>query len=393
MFSAQVTILFGVWTVFAVPTLIPWGTVNFGLHYIAGIFPFILLLLLSIQKDTVKHHSICGFVLGLAFWFSYSNVVLIPVFFLYRIITREEFNKWIYSFLSLSIVLLAHLLVRLYADQGFQLVGFGITSIRDTNFSINNIDFMDRLLNIPHVISNALTALPHSSKNMFDTRIICYPLFLLSLIGFFLSNRKNIVYIILSTVVLFLILYLFSPFFNLSEIGNHISFRHLSYVVPLIALFIIVGLTSFRYRLYIQVLFIVLGIYQSSLLFTMDIPKNSDITMKASGWILGLKLGHDKEALIPILKDNPEKQKLLVQGIGWGMSNAFFNNVSLDDPNLKTKVDRLVLLFFDYPISYHRDLITGIQYGFSENVKPRLNKELLKLIEKKIYETSLLKTR
>src|SRR5690606_32878207 len=75
VFNSQTALLFGVWTIFATPALIPWGTVNFGLHYLSSVFPFILLLLLYRKKNTLKYYLGCGLFLGLACWFSYSNVV------------------------------------------------------------------------------------------------------------------------------------------------------------------------------------------------------------------------------------------------------------------------------------------------------------------------------
>ena len=385
VFNLQAAALFGCWTIFAVPSILPWGTVNFGLHYVASVFPFILLFLLAQKKDTIKYHLMCGLFLGFAFWFSYSNVILIPVFFLYKILTRSHIKKWFYSTLSLGTLILLHLLTRKFLDAGFHLTSFAPTSIRGEAFSLNNINIFDQLRNMPTVIANAIAGLPHTNKFMNIIRPVYYVLFVASIIGFLRAFKQhrfhNSVYLIFPIILFFLIIYVLSPFVHSKEVGNYTSFRHLAYVVPLISLWIIVGFLSSNYK-YVVIVFLLLGTYRTCQLFTMDQTSSKEMSIKAAGWVLGTKLGHDPDALTSILKDNPEKSMLLSQGIGWGICTSLMQGV--DELNMfesRSKVDELVEIVSTFPKPYRNHLLEGIDFSFSDQVFPRLNKRLYVKIE------------
>lgn len=378
VFNLQTAMLFGGWTIFAAPFIIPWGTVNFGLHYVASVFPFILLFLLAQKKDSIKHHLMCGAFLGVAFWFSYSNIILIPVFFLYKILTRSNTKKWLYSSLSLGVLILLHLLTRQFFDAGFHVTSFAPTSIRGEVFSLNNINILHQLQNMPSVIANAMAGLPHTNQFMNILRPAYYFLFVASIIGFLIAYKKhrfhNSVYLIFLIILFFLIIYVLSPFIHLKEVGNYASFRHLAYIVPLISLWIILGFLSSNYK-YVVIVFLLLGTYRTCQLFTMDHTPSKEMSIKAAGWVLGAKFGHDPEILTPILKDNPEKGILLSQGIGWGICASLMQGV--DAPNMpesSSKVNELVEIVSIFPTPYQNDLLEGIEYSFSDQVIPRLNK-------------------
>jgi hypothetical protein len=70
---------YAAWTVFAVPALVPWGTVNFGLHALAGFFPF-LIIYIGYRWGGHKYLALilAGFC-ALSLSVSYDNLVLVPV--------------------------------------------------------------------------------------------------------------------------------------------------------------------------------------------------------------------------------------------------------------------------------------------------------------------------
>lgn len=389
VFNLQIATLFGVWTIFSTPSILPYGTVNFALHSISSLFPFLLLLLLFQHKDTVKYHLFCGVFLGLALWFSYSNMVLIPAFFLYRIITREKCSHWMYSVLSLSAVVAIHGFVRIYTDAGFHLREFGLMAIRSADFSIYDIDFIDRILKLPIVIANGATALPGANSNMVVIQIIYIVVAFLSVIGFVFTHKKSdfrtTVYMIFPTIVLFLISYLFSPFYEMKVMGNYITFRHLTYIIPFVSLFIIVGLSSLKYK-HVLILFLVLGIVRSGQLFTAEKSPPNDMFTQASGWILGTKLGHDPTAVSAIIDDNVDKKELLIKGVGWGISTSLMDN---NKGGITERIDQLVNLYFTYPVDYQEGLLEGIKFSFSDQVTPKLNPDLLMKIERRINKRKI----
>ena len=390
VFNPQIATIFGFWTIFAAPLLIPWGTITYGLHPVARIFPFIFIYILHQKKETVKHHLICGAFIGLAFWFSYSNMVLIPIFFLYRIINREKINKWIYSVLSLFLILIAHFLVKLYFDAGYQLEEISLTSIRGAVFSIHEIDFLDKLSYIPDVIANCAITLPISNTFTESIRFIYFLLIIISGFGFIKAYRKHLfdksVYMIIPTILLFLIIYIFSPFFYSSYTGGYVKFRHLTYIAPLIAAYGIAGLSTLRYKFILSGLFLFLGICASSALFMKEKPPERDVFIKAPGWILGKKFGHDQEMLSSIIEDNPQKRELLIQGIAWGISTSLMDETTqkFDEEKATSKVDKLVRVISGFPKTYQNDLLEGIKFSFSDEVTPRLDKNLFIKFKKKM---------
>lgn len=395
VFNTQVAFLFASWTIFATPSIIPWGTVNFGLHMLSSVFPFIFLFLLSRKNDSMRHHIFCGVFLGLAFWFSYSNFVLIPVFFLYNLVRKIKAINWVYSFLGLVSVAAAHLMVRLYLDAGFHLSELNLLSIRGEIFSISKVSFWNQMSYMPRVFANSVMALPKPSSNMEVIRLIYYAFFLLSAIGFYIAYKKNhfkkSVYLMFPIITLFLMVYLLSPFSHLLDTGNHISFRHLTYIVPLFILAIISGLSSFRYKI-IVVLFLLLGTYRSSEIFTMEKVSENEVITKATGWVLATKLGHNTEAVSSIIANNPEKRDLLIQGVGWGTSTALMYGINkLDTSKSNSKINELVELLSRYPESFQGLLIEGVKFSFSDNVSPKLNSNLKVKIEEALNKRSKIK--
>jgi hypothetical protein len=80
IFTNKVSLAFGLWTIFAMPCIIPWAGVSFGLHSISSLFPFVFMYLIWKDGASHRHSVIMGLFLGLAVWFSYANIPLIPVY-------------------------------------------------------------------------------------------------------------------------------------------------------------------------------------------------------------------------------------------------------------------------------------------------------------------------
>lgn len=388
IFSWKITLLFGVWTIFAAPYMIPWGTVNFGLHAISSIFPFLMLFLFS---KPASYAPFYGFFTGLACWFSYSNIVLIPALFLFHGYNRHDLRKWLYSILGLSTILTIHLVTRYFADPGFHLRAFNAFSIRGEILSISNIPFKHRLTQLPETLSNAALALSVQDKFLPILRPVYLLLTVLALIGWWIQwiqwrrrawNKQ--IMPAFSILFFFLISYLLSPFFYSESDGNYISFRHLMYILPLLSLFLILGLSAFRTSIPVF-LFLALGIFQSVRLFTLPKNQEHDQIIKAIGWILGTKSGHDPQTLIAVIRQNPDEKELLIQGIGWGVTASLFSDLGTTDTHtIEVNTNRLIQLSDALPGSFQKDLLTGVEYAFSTEVSPHLDPEIHIFIQKKI---------
>ncbi len=394
VFNLRLAIWFGIWTIFATPSLLPWGTLNFGLHSIASVFPFIFLNLLFQKNFSIKHHFFCGLFLGLTFWFSYSNIILIPIYFIYRLITKTPIKLWLYSVLSLSLVLAVHFLVRANFDAGFHLNKIEMGSIRGENFSIADLPLFERFCEIPTVLANSFLALPKSNAYMKVFQILFYSLLSLSAFGFFYGLRKKkfepSLSIIFPIILLFLILYLFSPFYYSKDQGNHVAFRHLTYILPLVALFCIAGFSALKYNQVFILMFLSLGFIRSGQLFLQEkLPKN-EMMETATGWVLATKFGHAPNILMHIVAMHPEKQKILLKGIGWGMSTAIFQNLKqpFNTSIVNAKVKQLQQLLLEFPIDSQSDLLEGIEYSFSDQVTPQLDGQLFVLLKQNSEQTN-----
>lgn len=373
--------LFGIWSVFAAPCIIPWASLNFGLHYLSSVFPFILIYLLFREKNTVKYHFVYGIFLGLSFWFSYSNAILIPIFFLYKMATKTTIKNILFSSLSLSIILITHWLVRKFADSGFHLQEFELYSIRGTNFSLNEIDIANQLSLFIKTISNSFIALPYSNQYTNTARNVNYLFLLIALVGFIISIIKKTIskscFILMPVIILYILIYVFSPFFSPEDVGNHVLFRHSTYILSSVSLFIILGLLKWRWNFILLSVFFTIGIFRSVQLFSNEELKKNELVTKASGWVLGKKFGHNTEMLRSILESNPENSKLLSQGIGWGISTALFERSTLSEKETNKKVEQLIQIIRNFPEIYKRDLNEGIKFSFSNEVTPLLDKNFL----------------
>lgn len=379
--SSEVAILFGLWTIFSSPIILPWGTANFGLHSISSVFPFLIAYMLFTYNSSIKYQLYGGAFLGLACWFSYSNIILVPLFFLFLVITQVRMRKWAYTLLGFSAIALLHVLVRMQTDAGFHFSDFGLFSIRGETFSLAEIDMAERVQDVPKVIANSLTALPHTEDYSSFFKLTVPILLIVAIVGLSISawkKRTSWKFLFLIAVILsYFASYLFSPFFYPKESGYFVMYRHLTYIAPLLVLLIIMGFSTFRYRM-IALSFIALFALQSSQVFTAEkTPKNEMIT-KASGWVLATKFGHSPEDLIEIVKANPDKRALLIEGIGWGTCTSLLQNHS--DPNkqeVKAYIRELNALMESYPESYQPLLHSGIELAFSDGITPRLHRDFL----------------
>jgi len=386
IFDNKIAHLFGIWSIFATPAIIPWGVVNFGLHSLSSLFPFMLMYLIWLNKDSVKEQLQNGVFLGLAFWFSYINVVIIVVYFLFQIFKKEKSIKWIYALFSLSFILIIHFIVRGIADAGFSLEQLNVESIRGVEFLFNDLNTWKRLYEVwLNPLAGSIIAglnIEHSLTINKYAWIFTFFLGFLGWINLFLKgNYSRRIGFNLITILFFISLYAISPFYYDSpNLGNYVAYRHLTYIFPLIALFILVGLNSYKYKTVLSTLFLLIGIYSSGLLFTSTKKQYNSEIDRPVGWVLGLKLGHDSERLYKIIETSNRDKKLLLQGVGWGMSTALFKNVESHD--LKTINDKTYLLLDlidDYPNDCQHNLIDGVKFSFTDKVTPKLEKSILPL--------------
>lgn len=382
VFGKQLMVIFGIWTIFALPFIIPWGTLNFGLHAISSIFPFLLLYFLWLNRDDKKYYILIGIFLGLAFWFSYSNMVLIAAFVIFQLFNRRAFKKWFFAIVSFSMVMLIHVLVRTYADPGFQLTNYDLSSIRGIEFSLDNIEIWKRIYNVWFdPLADSSVAILNSDYTIDSLKYVWLILFGVGLIGCLRGLYKNVypksTLICVLLVFIFLGVYAISPFYyENANYGHFINYRHLSYILPMLALLTFVGLSEVRLKIIWSVLFLSVGVYGSSILFFQE-PFQGNVD-KAGGWALTRKFGHNPENLYEIVMASNRNKDELVQGIGWGMSAALFSVKSINEPASREEgIVELLSLLDRYPTEAQDNLTIGVCFAFQEGVTPVLDRTIL----------------
>jgi hypothetical protein len=322
-----------------------------------------------------------GVVLGLAVWFSYSNLVLIPAFFIYQLFTHRSWRIMGNALAGLAAVLLLHAGVRLITDPGFHLAPFGLMSIRGETLSLDAGTLWDRILHVPQVLVHALSALPAPGNHSGGIKLLYFALFLTAGIALFLAFRKKSFSsaIGLSLLILFFFLasYCLSPFFYDQNTGNYVSFRHISYILPLFTLLLILGVSHWKARHLIWAAFLFLCMGRTIQFFSIPPKASPESVHLATGWAVATKLGHQPQQIEAILGRHPELYPHLVQGIGWGLCSASFQHTQSSKGPTETQMQQFSELFFSYSPTYHQDIWQGVTYSFTSNLTPPLDPDLL----------------
>lgn len=358
LYNQWVTIAFGVWTVFATPIFIPWASVNFGLHYVSSVFPFMLLYLAHTPLKTTRSQLLLGAFLGACIWFSYINVIAVLVFMAFQVI-RSKKIPWVSCSAFLAVVAI-HAMVRLNTEVGFQIEQLSTASIRGASFEFGLEDFTERISNFHLLIANSFVGLEHTETMLVGS---VWVILLLLTVGVLLNlknkNAWQTQFFPFTIIMSFLLFYFISPFYNKSVEAYFILDRHLTYIIPLLALFVIAGLSQSKLKPFLISIFIVIQIIPSIALFNQNRKIDVPLNKRASGWVIGRKLGHAPEKVLPIVSENNKDFKLLVHGVGWGISTAIIE----DNANHERVTTRVHHYFSLYPENYQDDLFKGFQHS------------------------------
>ncbi len=382
IFDSRISLAFGIWTIVALPSLIPWSSVNFGLHSISSFFPFLLLWILRKGKNGTRHFILQGTFLGLAIWFSHVNIVLVPVYLLFLLFQRKSMQQSAYALLSLAAILALHSIVKTQADAGFHLADFSADTIR--GFTFRGLGEMD----ISHLNSVWGDQLPGSTllktKDLATNGWLQGIWITLGVIGLgmlLLSRSFRDVQQGVTTgfliVVVFMVSYAVSPFlFDNSRPPNFVAYRHLSYILPLLSLYVIVGLSKLRLRFVLLPVYLACGVYGSCMLFAQAPRKG--YPLKETGWILTSKFGHDPEKLSRIIERSEYNQDEFMIGVGWGMSTLNFSSVAPGNEELlEQKIQSIVLALDEFKPENRMKLIEGVRWSFEAVVDPKLDMAIL----------------
>jgi hypothetical protein len=390
MFGHRMAVFFGIWTILAVPLLIPWSLVNFGLHYLASIFPFVLLYFVRFRDYGFPNPWLCGLIVGLSISFAYDNLVLIPAYFVWILYNNDIRNEWRHLAKFLAFVLLMlilHFVLRIVPDNGFHLENLQMLSIRGIQWS--NLFSGFELYDIFTVWYNALPASFFLSSGEFlSSNVQRWIVMVFCLSGLIWSifkpgEKKGVMSLSIWIILIFILAYTLSPFFTDSyEKTSYIYYRHLAYILPLLVLVMIHGLLSIP-----KIGFVLVGIWVAlcgvfSITYMISTEPKTTANYRASGWILARKYGDDPKHLIRLHSVAPfgERKELMI-GFGWGLTATLMDGKTEKDT---AAINQLMLLAQAFPAEERKLVFTGVEYAFSDGITPVLDQELLPEIERRL---------
>jgi MFS family permease len=394
--SKQTAIWFAVWSVFAVPLMLPSSAAMFGLHSVNAIFPFVYLL---ISAPTFKMRF-SAFTLALIFAgmiiFSYQNSLLLFAFILSGFLGWHHFTvkQWLQFFCVLLLVLVLHFWIRTHIDHGFSISPFDLFSletITNTNFSVSEglIHFFLFWISVlPDALSldSAWPLLKGMSYWLFLSLIVIAA-------GLFIQEKKNKTSAIAQTVlvgVLFAGIYSFTKFYTEgSPTPSFYLYRHLSYIVPLLIAALFSLLTN-QQRLtnYLALTFIFLCSI-TSILYIQNYKKQTEPAHKVAGWILSRKYGNEPKRLLHMARSaKQEKAVELYYGYGWGITA---NLLEFSHPNDTAQINHLQSTFVAFELPQRALMMEGLHFAFAHGVTPVLDPALLPLLESKLDSSAYLR--
>ena len=374
---------FGIWTVFALPSLLPWATVNFGLHALSSFWPFVFLWALQSRWRNFSPAQLAGAVTGLALSMSYDSLILVPAFVVFLILSHEKLmakgQQALSYLLTLILFLVPHLFSRWFFEDGFELKEDPWFSIRGEEVSGGN--WKTKLTNVHDTLRYTLpgsSMLPQiAGLGLTLGRNIWLAFgFLGILMGVLMKYWLRRIFLIgVAVVGLYLLLFAWSPFFaGHSNQTNYVYYRHLTYILPLLTLLAIHGLVKarwfFRYLPPIWITWCLVG----SLVFILRAQPPEKPVDRVTGWVLAKKLGHDPERLVHLTHlVEEEAREEMVKGFGWGATAALMEGVeSLDHPS----VEKLLFIYGQLPQENKEDFKEGILMAFEPYFTPTLEIEL-----------------
>ncbi len=390
VFGNKCALWFGWWTVFSIPLILPWSTVNCGLHSLSAFFPFLFLYVITKIHGKKLAPVYLGLFCGLAMSFSVDNLVLFPVSVLAILwgekISLNKIASVFYFLLIFFISFLPFLLARKYLNTGFQLESESVVSLRGVDFgnpfTIKHFGKFIAVWFTTLPLSLLLTKLP-----LLLTTIIGLAVLALIIFGvkyFFKENDLASLLKICAAgmVITFFLFYAFSPFYSNYLPGrSYVSYRHLTYIVPFLVALVIYGYSiSEKTGKMLFTSWMILCI-AGTFYFTIKEPMNKQPLYKPTGWILAKKFGHDVNHLVRINSMADEKYKNdILFGYGWGLSATLFER-----SNDRSSIDQLLKIVKQFPLEKIDQVKAGVRFSFDSSVTPVLDKNALFELEKRNF--------
>lgn len=358
IFGRRTALLFAVWTVLAVPMLLPWAGVNVGLHHAAGLWPFLVLWALAGEQP---RWLLAGCLTGAAVVFSYNSLVLVGLLVAAGLL-RQQLRSLI-SLLPVAVVGAGLAAFRSVADLGFRLEALRIWSVRSVE--AHGLDTGVLLPGLWDLWVDILPAALFSGPVGGGDDGGLWVAGAMAGLGLGLWRRQTRWGAGLGALVIigYSVLYAASPFSDLPQgHRDYFAYRHLSYVLPLLACLALHGFGRWPWA--------ARGVLVGAVVasgWSMQPPVAAQqVHAEPVGWILGRKLGDQPQRLQVLAADSDG----LLRGMGWGMSSALHRFGT--EPPADAAV-QLYDLVEDFDPLARPTVAAGIRRSFHADADPHLD--------------------
>lgn len=390
LFGDRTATWFAAWTVFAAPVMLPWATVDFGLHALMSFAPFLL-----VHQATRRDRSpwMMGVCCGLLASLAYDVWVFAPAYLVWSLLGAggpgaKLRGMGLFVFGSVM-AFLPHLFVRTFVDHGFGLEDLSPTSIRGLEhepivWSAIPLKFW-KVWSADFPASFTLGPLDHAT-----VRIISLVIAVFIVMGLFAGLRsrtssRGALRLSVLTVVSFTVVLSVAPFFVARPDGQgYLYYRYFPFIAPLLVLVVLEGYgTVGRVSTWFRSAW-VLGCGACSVVYIMGTAPHTTPNFQATGWVLARKYGDDPEHLIRILNTGSQDHRSdLYYGAGWGLSAALFDRRNAQDEDVLNEFDTL---WQHFPVKEYPLLKSGVLHAFDPGITPILDPGIRSIIEDRLMD-------
>lgn len=381
LFGVRTALCFAAWTVLAVPLMLPWATVNFGLHALMSFAPFAVAVLLNGQAK--PFHT--GLVLGGLAVLAYDVWVLLPACVIVYVMDGKA-RAWpdmVSLFAGLVMTFLPHVVVRSTVDHGFNLEDWAPLSVRGMEQDgVDLLAWPGRFLAVwKDVLPASFTMGPVENGLV---RGIAWGLLLVVACASVLSIRRSgrVARMAMVSVVSFMAAVAWLPLFEIRQNGHGIIYyRYFPFIAPFLVLLVIDGLGHIGSWWRVTACGWVIGCAVLSVGYMARTPVATEPNDEATGWVLARKYGDRPESLLRMASILPEDRRDdLLEGCGWGTAAALFDHRDARDT---VSIQRAMDLLSRYPQNAQAEVWQGMVRAFDPGLTPQLDLRILEELRRR----------
>ena len=380
LFGDRTAWWFAGWTVLAAPLMLPWATIDCGLHALISFAPIVLVGLSS--RPDASPWTV-GLACGLFACLAYDVWVFAPAFVVWWLLHENAVMDRLKGVLRFAagcaIGFLPHIVLRLFADNGFGLEDPSFFSVRGLEKApFDPLVIPERwwtvwVFNLPG--SFQLDAQIDPTARRISLLVLAF--ILAGIVGALLRRGavRPTLRLLLLVVFSFTFILAAGPFFSYVPEGRgYLYNRYFPFIAPLLVLGMIAGFEAFRSAgPWLRGMWMA-GCAAGALEYMATMQHYSSPNDPAIGWVIGRKYGDDPDRLMRLLNVVPvPRRKDVLYGYGWGIAASLFDGADIDDRQL---LDRFDAVWRGFPESVRPRVAEGVIRAFEPGITPDLDDAL-----------------